>query len=540
MTGRKSAVPWRTWTEWQDVREGLFSRDLYAQQRSIARVAAWRSRMQLPVAVNATAQLAELQLHEAMAQHHHHAVGVSSRSHMELSLLYANVVVRCVNGLVDGSQRGAYAMAVSTLAQRIGIPLWVVDLRHESTHNQLPSLSVLRFAARHLLAWLRVNYWGAQEELIREQVQHVAQWLLAQLPHLHREPRSDEEQVELRLEEEAVEGQTMPKLRLDVENLRNIVGPLLVNGEHFRERVAPCGLFFLTASVAVEGQEVRDAVDVFQEELDAAVALLLRLQPLWRSFSALLLATLCHKVFDDLCSPTSRCSSEDDSGQSIHGKQDEHTFGTNEMEMTLQWIKFMASSEYREKVKLQIGPVEDLCHCGAEMLVLAERLKSDGVASGRTELLERLLAALRFSRAVRNHPLLATEAAIATSLASQSASGWTQLPAWAESPIGLRYRFTPSHALNQHQVREYAFDDDSLTSDTTTFVAPDDDVEAQDANTSDVDAVMEDLDAAYMATLQRIVTLQATIARDGLRQGGSTTVLPKLELQRIQEEIEIW
>ncbi|KAF4321296.1 hypothetical protein BBO99_00004552 [Phytophthora kernoviae] len=182
----KSAVAWLNWTEWQEVHEGLFSSDPYDQQRFVSRIASWRSRVQLPVAINATAQLVELQLHEQISQHHHHAVGVSSRSHMELSLLYASVIVRCVNGLVDGSQKGAYATAVSLLAQRIGIPLWVVDLRHESTHNQLPSLPVLRFATQHLLAWLRANYWGAQEDAIRGQVHHVAQWLFAQLPHLNK------------------------------------------------------------------------------------------------------------------------------------------------------------------------------------------------------------------------------------------------------------------------------------------------------------------------------------------------------------------
>uniref|UniRef100_M4B3P6 Uncharacterized protein n=1 Tax=Hyaloperonospora arabidopsidis (strain Emoy2) TaxID=559515 RepID=M4B3P6_HYAAE len=540
MTGRKSAVPWLAWTEWQDVHEGLFSSDPYAQQRSISRVTAWRSRMQLPVAINATAQLVELQLHESMAQHHHHAIGVSSRSHMELSLLYANVIVRCVNGLVDSAQKGAYASAVSTLAQRIGIPLWVVDLRHESTHNQLPSLPVLRFAARHLLAWLRANYWGAQEDLIREQVHHVAQWLFEQLPHLHQEPSGAEVQVELIRGSDAVRMQTTSKLRLNVDNLRNVVGPLLVDGEQFRERVATSGLFFANQLLLMEGQDVKDVAEVFQDEMNAAVALLLRLQPLWRSFSASLLATLCQKVFDVICPPRqSRWSSEGAEGREGHNKQDDDTVETSEVEMTLRWIKFMASSEYREKVKLQIGPVEDLCHCGAEMLTLAENMKSDGVAGDREELLERLLAALRSSRAVRHHPLLATEAAIATSLASTSASDWTQLPAWWESPIGLRYCYTPCHALNQHQVREYALDDDSLMQDSTGFVASDEAVNKSD--TDDVmDAVMEGLDAAYIAALQRILTLQATIARDGLRQGGSTTVLPKLELQRIQEEIEIW
>lgn len=534
MSGRKSAVPWLDWAEWQEVHVGLFSSDPYAQQRVVSRVASWRSRVQLPVAINATAQLVELQLHESMAQHHNHAVGVSSRSHMELSLLYANIVVRCVNGLVDGSQKGAYALAVSTLAQRIGIPLWVVDLRHESTHNQLPSLPVLRFAARHLLAWLQANYWRAQEDLVRGQVHHVAQWLFEQLPHLNKQPSGDEIQTV------AMQVQAASKPSLDVDNLRNIVVPLLVVGEQFGEHVAPTGLLFLEAPPL---PKEKDATEIFQRE--SFIILLLQLQPSWRGFSASLLARLCQKVFDAICPPKSRRPSEDDEELPAQDEQTDNALEQSEVAMALQWIKFMASSEYRERVKLQIGPIEDLCQCGAEMLALAEKFKPEDVAGDRAELLKCLLAALRSSKAVRNHSTLATEAAIAKSLASESASGWTRLSAWAESPLGLRHCYTSYHSFNQPQVCEFSLDDDSLMPDSTTFVAPDEEEEEGINKTNDdrekvMDALMEDLDAAYDAGLQHTLDLQATIARDGLRQGGSTTVLPKQELQRIQEEIEIW
>ncbi|KAG6972220.1 hypothetical protein JG687_00001595 [Phytophthora cactorum] len=499
----RNAVPWLDWAEWQEVHVGLFSSDPFAQQRVVSRVASWRSRMQLPVAINATAQLVELQLHQSMAQNHHHAVGVSSRSHMELSLLYASVIVRCVNGLVDGSQKGAYAMAVSTLAQRIGIPLWIVDLRHESSHNQLPSLPVLRFAARHLLAWLRSNYWGAQEDLVRGQVHHVAQWLFEQLPHLNKQPSNEEMEVDA--------AQGIPTPTLDADTLRNIVIPLLVVGEQYSERVAPTGLLFLEATVLPEDQ---DAAEIFQKE--TFITLLLQLQPLWRGFSASLLSRLCRKVFDAICPAKSRRQSEDENDESAQGAQNMNAFQRNEMDMTLQWVKFMVSSEYRERIKLQIGPIEDLCQCGAEMLALAEKLKSDDAAGDHAELLERLLTALRSSKGVRNHSTLATEAAIATSLAADS---------------------------NQRQVCEYSLDDDMLMPDSTVFVAPDEEEEdtadPDDAEKA-IDALMEELDAAYDSALQHNLDLQATIARDGLRQGSSTTVLPKQELQRIQEEIEIW
>ncbi|RLN72440.1 hypothetical protein BBJ28_00010741 [Nothophytophthora sp. Chile5] len=545
MSGRKSAVPWLDWAEWQEVHAGLFSADVYAQQRAVSRVAAWRSRVQLPVAINATAQLVELQLHEHMAQHHHHAVGVSSRSHMELSLLYASVIVRCVNGLVDGSHKGAYAMAVSALAQRIGIPLWVVDLRHESTHNQLPSLPVLRFAAQHLLAWLRANYWRAQEDAIRSQVYHVAQWLFAQVPHLARQPADvGDLEADRLLQDRVVHAQpeSFSQPVLDVDNLRNIVVPLLVFGAQHGERVAPMGLLFLDAS----GEGCQDASEIHQK--DALADLLLQLQQTWRSLGAWLLACLCRKVLDDICPPKPLDAEEDAQEEEAVEGQDARREQQPDTGVALLWIKFLVSNEWREKLKFAAGPMDDLNQCGAEMLVHVEQVKSDALSGDQLELTERLLTALRSNKGIRNHPLLATMATNQVDVSASSGQGWTLLSGWTACPVGIRYCYAGQHGFRQSQVREFSMDDDSVTPDSTAFVVPDEDEDegneditmvADDAERA-MDALMEDLDTAYDLTLQQTLDLQSSIARDGLRQGGSAKVLPQQELQRIQDEIEIW
>src|SRR6478735_1844677 len=80
-------------------------------------------------------------------------------SHKELRLLYSMALVRFVNGLVDQEQKGKYAKTVLTIAKSIGLPPWYVDLRHESTHERLPSLIVLREAAVQAVAWLHDHYW---------------------------------------------------------------------------------------------------------------------------------------------------------------------------------------------------------------------------------------------------------------------------------------------------------------------------------------------------------------------------------------------
>lgn len=40
----------------------------------------------------------------------------------------------------------------------------LVDVRHEATHNELPTLALLRLAAGAALDWLRGGYWQRQAD----------------------------------------------------------------------------------------------------------------------------------------------------------------------------------------------------------------------------------------------------------------------------------------------------------------------------------------------------------------------------------------
>lgn len=77
---------------------------------------------------------------------------------------YSLAVVRMVNGIADSSQKGRVAASVASLAAAACLPRLLVDLRHEATHNELPSLPALQLAAHHALDWLRTNYWQRQKE----------------------------------------------------------------------------------------------------------------------------------------------------------------------------------------------------------------------------------------------------------------------------------------------------------------------------------------------------------------------------------------
>ena len=93
--------------------------------------------------------------------HFDHTVNAASISPNVLRLSYAMSLTRLVNGVVENEQRGQYAQAVSTIAERVGLPRELVDLRHEATHGDLPSLTRLKSAASVALNWLH-NHWRVQ------------------------------------------------------------------------------------------------------------------------------------------------------------------------------------------------------------------------------------------------------------------------------------------------------------------------------------------------------------------------------------------
>ena len=53
----------------------------------------------------------------------------------------------------------------------------LVDIRHEATHNELPSLALLRVAAGRALDWLRASYWQRQADHIAAEHSRIRQLL---------------------------------------------------------------------------------------------------------------------------------------------------------------------------------------------------------------------------------------------------------------------------------------------------------------------------------------------------------------------------
>lgn len=110
-------------------------------------------------------------------------VGLSSS--LSLRQSYATALVRLVNGLVDPLQSGTYARSILSIAAQIGLPAWLVELRHAATHEDLPSLELLRDGAKEVSRLLPKKRERPLTHALIPLVPHLA---IAQLLSPHAEP----------------------------------------------------------------------------------------------------------------------------------------------------------------------------------------------------------------------------------------------------------------------------------------------------------------------------------------------------------------
>ncbi|KAG4306033.1 hypothetical protein PORY_000021 [Pneumocystis oryctolagi] len=149
-------VPWRSRSEFNQVRDWFFgsSKNQESLVKGLSRVNAWQVRGRIPHAVEATANLICVMVQEERG----------TCDPLGLRLSYAMALTRFVNGFLDPEQQGQYVIPMQTLARNIDLPLSFVEIRHASTHEQLPSLVMLRSMAIRALEWLLDKYWTRSSE----------------------------------------------------------------------------------------------------------------------------------------------------------------------------------------------------------------------------------------------------------------------------------------------------------------------------------------------------------------------------------------
>ncbi|KAJ1310142.1 hypothetical protein OPQ81_006887 [Rhizoctonia solani] len=142
-------VPWATLAELDELCTWIYSDETDTATKQLAknRLCAWQVNCPLPHALESLLCFLNAILLES-----------NNASTSTLCQVYALALIRFVNGLVDPLQQGVFARPIYSLAAQIGLPSWIVELRHRSTHEDLPSIEVLREATHQSMKWLLNRY----------------------------------------------------------------------------------------------------------------------------------------------------------------------------------------------------------------------------------------------------------------------------------------------------------------------------------------------------------------------------------------------
>ncbi|CDF35642.1 unnamed protein product [Chondrus crispus] len=161
--GGTRVLPWADWSEWNELRDMIHSG---TTERAAKRVALYRLRRRdaVPIRMASTITLMR-QLENPDPDPYLQRLALSM------------TLIRLVNGTTDQLQpRGerSIARSVYSLAVDLKLPLILVEIRHQASHNALPRLSVLKKAAEKALVWLEENYWEPQRKGISSALEGTA------------------------------------------------------------------------------------------------------------------------------------------------------------------------------------------------------------------------------------------------------------------------------------------------------------------------------------------------------------------------------
>ncbi|KAG7947786.1 hypothetical protein I3843_14G112100 [Carya illinoinensis] len=171
----RKLVPWLNWDEWLFVEHSLFSDSPDTVALALRRILAWQSRGCLPVAIEVTASIIEIQQkdphfrkdqsHGATFDYREDQTNNGSLSEEILAMLYCMAIIRLVNGVIEKARKKT-EVSIAVAADAIGIPRMLIDIRHEGSHRELPALKMVRSASVKALDWLKSYYWEPQKKAI--------------------------------------------------------------------------------------------------------------------------------------------------------------------------------------------------------------------------------------------------------------------------------------------------------------------------------------------------------------------------------------
>ncbi|OBT69397.1 hypothetical protein VE03_01220 [Pseudogymnoascus sp. 23342-1-I1] len=152
-------TPWRDRDELIKVRQAFYQKpynggppDKEAWQNAVALVSVWAQRGNCPHLIESTALLISASVNDKPGS-----------SAYAVRAAYSAAFCRFVTGLLDGYQDKKHKLSMFSIAKNIGLPATFVELRHQCTHEELPSLGKLRGACERSLDWIWKQYWSSLE-----------------------------------------------------------------------------------------------------------------------------------------------------------------------------------------------------------------------------------------------------------------------------------------------------------------------------------------------------------------------------------------
>lgn len=146
-------TPWHSHEEWELVKNCLLNNKLQAAKDHIE---VWKSRThKLDAGIETTHCLLESILLEASSDAAH-ALALSASINRFLNLItHAGMNMFQLSKYYD-------------VARHLSIPRWIVDVRHDTNHGQMPSYQVLKAAVAFSFKWLIANYWEFEDRVLKE------------------------------------------------------------------------------------------------------------------------------------------------------------------------------------------------------------------------------------------------------------------------------------------------------------------------------------------------------------------------------------
>lgn len=183
----KRIVPWFSMDEWKLVYNLVYSESHEDQKCGLNRLVGWKARCQsLPPAVECTLCIFQVLIEDP---DHLSEKCVSVAIEQQLRLMYSTAVMRFLNLMLEVPNQEDLRGSMYSKAENLGIPEWIVNLRHDAAHGvSLPDLSLLRAASVFISKWLHEYYWEQESQIVSDW--HVTPAVVYTLSADERELRS--------------------------------------------------------------------------------------------------------------------------------------------------------------------------------------------------------------------------------------------------------------------------------------------------------------------------------------------------------------